>query len=71
MIAWIKRLVRRGKETPGQRAAEGALERAKCARQEAEERQPYVDAAVSRLRTARAENHFAERIRAALEGGAQ
>jgi Tfp pilus assembly protein PilX len=71
MIEWIRRLVRRGEPTPGQRAADGALERAQSALREAEERRPLVEAAARRLRLERAENHFADRIRAALEGGAQ
>ncbi len=71
MVGWIRRLVRRGEPTPGQRAAEGALDRAREARQAAEARRPAVRAAVERLRAERQENHFAERIRHALEGGAQ
>ncbi|MEU4256252.1 hypothetical protein AB0F84_08730 [Streptomyces fradiae] len=71
MVGWIRRLVRRGEPTPGQRAAEGALDRAREARQAAEARRPLVEAVAERLRATRAENHFAERIKAALEGGAQ
>lgn len=69
MIGWIRRLVRRDERTPGQRAADGALVRAQHARQEAEDRRPVVVAVVQRLRAERHENHFADRIRAALEGG--
>ncbi|MFI6105855.1 hypothetical protein [Streptomyces sp. NPDC051310] len=71
MIEWIRRLVRRGEPSQGQREAEGALDRARTAREQAEERRPLVEAAVQRLRREREENHFADRIRAALEGGAQ
>lgn len=69
MIRWMKRLRRRGEPTPGQQAAGAALDRARSARQEAEERRPAVQAAAAKLRHAREENHFAARIRAALEGG--
>ncbi|GGU61819.1 DUF7620 family protein [Streptomyces lavendofoliae] len=68
MIGWIKRLARQGKPTPGQRAAEGALERAISAREEAEKRRPMVLAQAARIRREREANHFASRIRMALEG---
>jgi hypothetical protein len=71
VIGWIRRLARHGRRSDGQQAAEGALERARSARQEAEARRPLVDAMAARIRRERAENHFSERIRAALEGGAQ
>jgi hypothetical protein len=69
MLRWLTRVIGRGKPRAGQRAAEGALDRAQCARQEAESRRPEVEAAARVLRTARLENHFAERIAAALRGG--
>lgn len=68
MIEWIKRLARRGKPSPGQRAADGALERARSAREEAEERRPFVQAQAARIRREREANQFARRIRMALEG---
>ncbi|WP_228974930.1 hypothetical protein [Streptomyces sp. DH12] len=71
MLAWIRRLARRGEPTPGQRAAEGALGRAEAALEEAEARRPLVEAVAAHLRAQRSANHFAERIKAALEGGAQ
>ena len=71
MLAWIRRLGRRGEPTPGQRAAEDALDRAEAALEAAEARRPLVETVAAHLRAARAENHFAERIRDALEGGAQ
>lgn len=71
MLRWLRRTIGcRGKPTAGQRAASGALDRAQCARQEAENRRPEVEAAARILRAARDENHFAERIAAALRGGA-
>lgn len=72
MIRWIKLRCRkrRGRPTPGQRAAQRAVERAKAARLEAEERRPEVDEATSKLRELRNRNHFAEMFQSAIEGGA-
>jgi hypothetical protein len=68
VIEWIRRLVRRGEPSQGQREAEGALDRARSAREEAEERRPIVAAMAEQIRQERAENRFATRIRMALEG---
>lgn len=70
MIRWTKLRCRkrRGRPTPGQRAAQHAVERAKAARVEAEGRRPEVDEATSKLRRIRERNHFAEMFRAAIEG---
>ncbi|WP_030387079.1 DUF7620 family protein [Streptomyces sp. NRRL S-241] len=59
----------RGRTTAGQQAADGALDRAQCALEEAEARRPEVEAVARVLRVARGENHFAERISAVLRGG--
>lgn len=69
MLAWLRRLIGRGRPSPGQRAAGGALARAQSARHQAEARRPEVEEAAGILRRARLENHFAERISAALRGG--
>lgn len=69
MLAWLRRLTGRGKPSPGQRDAGGALARAQRARILAEARRPEVEEAAGRLRSARIENHFAERIAMALRGG--
>lgn len=64
-------LVRRTpRPTPGQRDAAQALRRAERAREEARRRRPEVTECVSELRQARTTNHFAERFRATMEGGA-
>jgi hypothetical protein len=74
-MRWISRLLRRRPEptprqqTAGQREADKALTRARAARQEAESRRPAVDKLASRLARERERNHFAEIVRAALEGG--
>ena len=70
MIRWTRLLCvrRRGRPTPGQRAAQHAVERAQAARIEAEERRPEVDQATSKLRELRQRNHFAEMFREAIEG---
>ena len=74
-MRWISRLLRRRpkptprQETPGQREAENALSRARAARQEAERQRPAVNKVASRLARERQRNHFAEIVRAALEGG--
>lgn len=73
--SWLRRrsrvsLVRRApRSTPGQRAAVAALHRAEQARDEALARADEVAETAERLRECRAENHFAERFRTALEGG--
>ncbi|WP_434099451.1 DUF7620 family protein [Streptomyces platensis] len=59
---------RRGRPTPGQKAAQRAVERAQAARIEAEERRPEVDEATDKLRRLRERNHFAEMFRSAIEG---
>lgn len=69
MSAWIRRLVH-GRDRTKQRPSEIALERAIAAREEAEARQPLVTAVVAKLRHAREENHFRERIEAAFRGAA-
>lgn len=71
MLRWIRawRRRRRGIPTPGQLAAQTALYRTECARQEAEERAPAAAEINAALRELRVTNHFAERIRLSLEGG--
>lgn len=56
-------------ERPGLAAAKEAVCRARAAREEATARQPEVSQQAGRLRELRQENHFAESIRLALEGG--
>jgi hypothetical protein len=74
-MRWISRLLRRRpepaprQETPGQREAEKALSRARAARREVESKRPAVDKVASRLARERERNHFADMVRAALEGG--
>jgi len=70
VIAWIRRLVH-GRDRSEQRPSEAALERAIQAREQAEARQPIVTAAAAKIRRAREENHFRERIEAAFRGAAQ
>lgn len=70
MIAWIKRLVH-GCDHAEPRPSEEAVARAREAREEAEARQPTVEAVVAKLRRAREENHFRERIEQAFRGAAQ
>ncbi|WP_437022705.1 DUF7620 family protein [Streptomyces sp. enrichment culture] len=70
MIAWIRRLVH-GCNSVEQSDSEAALERAREARQQAEARQPIVSAVAAKLRHAREENHFRERIEAAFRGAPQ
>lgn len=74
-MGWIAHLTRRGKPNPDREAAEQALADAREARREIhEERRPVVLEIVARLRAAREENHFAERIAAgyaARRGAAQ
>jgi len=65
-VGWISHLMRRGKPSPDREAATQALADAQEARREIhEERRPAVLAVVARLRVAREENHWAERIEAA------
>ena len=73
MTRWTRLLCirRRGRPTPGQKAARRAVERAQAARLEAEERRPEVDEATSKLREIRERNHFAELFRDAIEGSAR
>lgn len=61
-MRWTKR---RGE---GQADADAALSRAVEARDAAKRRRPEIDAVVGRLRALRRRNHFAEMIKAALEG---
>lgn len=79
MISRIRRLLcRRGnrvslsrrtpRPTPGQRDASRALYQAECARDEARQIGPEVQAAADRLRHLREHNHFAEMFRHAMEG---
>ena len=70
MLRWMRRRRRRGEPTPGQRAAGAALDRARVAQKEAEERRPLVRAEAANMRRLRDENRFAAKIRAAFEGGA-
>jgi hypothetical protein len=67
VIAWIRRLVV-GRDHSEPSDSEAALERAREARQQAEARQPIVSAVAAKLRHAREENHFRERIEAAFRG---
>lgn len=75
-MRWIDRLLRRRPEpapqpdkTGEQREAESALSRALEARREIEAYRPAVARLAARLARERERNHFAEMIRAALEGG--
>jgi hypothetical protein len=70
VIAWIRRLVN-GCDDTEQRPSEAALERTREARVAAEARQPVVEAVAAKLRRAREENHFRERIEAAFRGAPQ
>ncbi len=70
MLTWLKRMIGKGEPSKGQRDAGGALARAQRARILAEARRPEVEDAARVLRTARDENHFAERIALAMRGGA-
>ncbi|WP_431781691.1 DUF7620 family protein [Streptomyces chumphonensis] len=60
---------RRREQRAGQRAADAALTRAHLARAAAESCRPEVTHLAARLRQLRHQNHFAESIRAAMEGG--
>lgn len=65
MFAWIRHLVH-GSDEADVSESEAALERARTARRAAEERRPFVDAAVAPIRRAREENHLRARIEAAF-----
>jgi hypothetical protein len=67
VIAWIRRLAH-GCDHDGQSPSEAALEHAIAARKAAEARQPMVTSVVAKIRRAREENHFRERIEAAFRG---
>jgi hypothetical protein len=60
-----------GRDNTEQRPSEAALEQARTAREAAEARQPVVRAVAAKIRHAREENHFRERIEAAFRGAAQ
>ncbi|CAM5604659.1 DUF7620 family protein [Streptomyces coeruleorubidus] len=67
MLGWIRRLVHGGERTQPT-DSEAALERTREAREAAEARRPTVVAVAAKLRRAREENHFRERIEAAFRG---
>lgn len=68
----IARLLRRRRgETPGQADARAALARAEAARDEVASRGAEVAEVAAELREWRERNHFAERFREALGGGAR
>lgn len=65
-MAWTKHLARNKQASPDREAAQQAVEDAQEAQREIhEERRPIVLALARRLRIARQENHWAERIEAA------
>lgn len=70
MIAWIRRLAR-GCEDELPSDSEVALECARRARRQAEDRQPIVEAVAATLRQARTENHFREKIEELFKGAAR
>lgn len=72
MLRWIRacRRRRKGVPTSGQVAANDALYRAECDRAVSEQREPEVAQAAAVLRQELSENHFAERIRLTMLGGA-
>lgn len=67
MIRWAKRLVH-GCDRPEPSDSEAALERAKDALEQAEARQPAVQAVAAKLRRVREENHLRERIEELFKG---
>lgn len=76
-MRWISRLLRRRPEptpqrpeSPGQKAAEKALTRARLARRELEAQRSAVSQVASRLARERDRNHFAEMFREAFGGRA-
>lgn len=77
MPRWVHQLFRLRRDctlperdvTPGQEAAEAALDRARADRQAGRERGPEVSAEASRLRHLREHNHFAEAIGQLYRGG--
>lgn len=64
MLGWIRRLVH-GPDAAEQTDSEAALESAREARQEVEDRWSAVRAAVAPIREARIENHWREKVEAA------
>jgi hypothetical protein len=65
-VGWVRHLTGRDGRSLDREAAEKALADAREARREIhEERRPAVLEVVARLRAAREENHWAERIEAA------
>jgi hypothetical protein len=67
VIRWIRRLAH-GCDRTDPSDSEAALERAREAREEAEARQPVVEAIAAKLRRAREENHLRERIEELFKG---
>ncbi|MDX5563781.1 hypothetical protein PYK79_11000 [Streptomyces sp. ID05-04B] len=67
MIAWVRSLVH-GRDRGRPRDSEVALENAREAREQAEARQPVVEAVAAKLRRAREENHLRERIEELFKG---
>lgn len=67
MIAWVRRLAH-GRDRSEPTASEAALVNAREARRQAEARQPAVSAIAAKLRRAREENHFRERIEELFKG---
>ncbi|QTD96954.1 DUF7620 family protein [Streptomyces cyanogenus] len=70
MPAWIRRLIH-SSDRHDPCDSEAALARACEARRAAEARRPVVEAVAARLRQAREENHFRERIEQAFRGAEQ
>jgi hypothetical protein len=69
VIGWIRRLVH-GSDDTEPSDSEAALAHARKARQQAEARQPVVEAVAATLRRAREENHFREKIEELFRGAA-
>lgn len=63
------RIWRRRRDAPARTEAGAALQRAEADLREAKELGPEVERAVARLREIRRQNHFAEMISRALQGG--
>jgi hypothetical protein len=66
-LTWMRH--RRGERAARLAEAEAAVARARTAHREATERRPEVHAVAERLRRLREQNHFAEMISRALQGG--
>lgn len=65
-MEWIRLRSKRKKSSPDREAAQQAVADAQEAQREiTEERRPMVEAVARRLRAARMENHWSERIEAA------